>query len=346
MPNILICHTGGWIGDMVLITPTLRKLREIYPSSFHSILVRPLVADLMMSNPYVDTCLSDSKLYGSIKSTFGLAKTIRRLCFDIAVILHPTSYRNAFIPYLAGIPVRIGTNYKGRAAFLTSSIPHNEKQHEVERYLSILQLLTPNDNLVSDESYNLQSSLEFWHSDNERKSVSDILHSNGISTSDRLIAINIGTTWQTKQWKIKNFSALTKYITKIKQNIKIIITGSVKEQNLSQELPISDRIVNLVGKTNILQLGALLEKCELCITCDSGPMHIAAAVRTPTIALFGPTDPLRHRPYGIDHNIIEKQVSCRPCYKRKCNRKDEQNVCMNKISVEEVAKEITRKLGI
>ncbi len=349
MQRILVCHTGGWIGDMVLITPTLRKLKEIYPSSFLTILLRPLVADLMSSNPYVDRCIIDSKNAGALKSIFGLVKTIRRLFFDIAIILHPTSYRNAFIPYLARIPMRIGSNYRGRATFFTSTVSHTESQHEVERYLRILQLLSLDDTSVSVESYNTSDSpahLEFWHSDDERETVAKILLSNGISTSDRLIALNIGTTWQTKQWKIRNFSELIRRITDLKHNISIIVTGSKTEQNLSHELPISNKIVNLVGKTDILQLGALLEKCELCISGDSGPMHIAAAVGTPTIALFGPTDPLRHRPYGVNHTIIEKPISCRPCYKTYCHRKDAPNVCMNEITVQEVVDEITRKLQI
>ena len=349
MHRILVCHTGGWIGDMVLITPTLRKLKEIYPSSFISILLRPLVADLMSFNPYVDKCLIDSKSAGSLKSIIGLVKIIRRLLFDIAIILHPTSYRNAFIPYMARIPMRIGSNYRGRATFLTSSVPYNVNQHEVERYLNILQLLNYDDQLLTMRTFNpndSESKLEFWHSDNDRETVTNKLLKNGISSTDTLIAINIGTTWQTKQWNIRNFSELIKHITDIQHNIRIIITGSESEQSLSHELPKSDRVVNLVGKTDILQLGALLEKCELCISCDSGPMHIAAAVGTPTIALFGPTDPMRHRPYGENHTIIEKPVYCRPCYKTYCHRKDEPNVCMNEITVQDVANEITRKLRI
>jgi len=82
-----------------------------------------------------------------------------------------------------------------------------------------------------------------------------------------------------------------------------------------------------------LQLGALIERLNLYITCDSGPMHIAAAVRTPTIALFGPTSPTRHRPYGKEHVVIQKHVECNPCYERICSRYHE---CMNAIAVDDV----------
>ena len=91
-----------------------------------------------------------------------------------------------------------------------------------------------------------------------------------------------------------------------------------------------------------MQLGALIESCDLYLTCDSGPMHIAAAVGTPTVALFGPTSPTRHGPYGENHEVIEKPVSCRPCYKRKCIRKDLPHLCMTEIDPNEVAAHILK----
>ena len=93
-----------------------------------------------------------------------------------------------------------------------------------------------------------------------------------------------------------------------------------------------------------MQLGALLERCKVCLTCDSGPMHIAAAVGTPTVALFGPTNPTRHRPYSKGHTIIEKPVSCRPCYKRTCYRKDIPYHCMQEINPTEVVNAIINAL--
>ena len=91
-----------------------------------------------------------------------------------------------------------------------------------------------------------------------------------------------------------------------------------------------------------MQLGALIESCNLYLTCDSGPMHIAAAVGTPTIALFGPTSPTRHGPYGENHEIIEKPVECRPCYKRNCMRKDQPHLCMTEIDPNEVVTQILK----
>ncbi|MBC8230099.1 glycosyltransferase family 9 protein [bacterium] len=99
--------------------------------------------------------------------------------------------------------------------------------------------------------------------------------------------------------------------------------------------------VNLVGKTNFRQLGALIERMSFYLTCDSGPMHIAAAVKTPTIALFGPTSVIRHAPYGTGHIVIQKQIECSPCYERTCRRNHE---CMRAIEVGEVLRRVEELL--
>ena len=338
MLRILVCHTGAWIGDMVLLTPALRALKERYPDAHITFLLRSHVVDLMKTNPYVDSCLVDKKEGGFFSSFIGLAQIIRDGNFDIAVVLHPTSYRNALLPFFARIPSRIGSNYKGRGFFLSASCPAYTDIHEVQRYLSVMSLL--------DDSYVLdgdglalrehEAALEFWHTESDRTSVKKLLQSCGVSGKDRLIAVNIGSTWQTKRWDIERFGIVIRKLVAAVSDTKIVITGSVAEQGMVDQLSHIDSTINLVGKTNILELGALLELCALCLTCDSGPMHIAAAVGTPCVALFGPTSPIRHQPFGEGHTIIEKPVSCRPCYKRTCMQKDVPYLCMKEIETSHV----------
>ena len=335
MQNILVCQTGGWIGDMVLLTPALRALKQAYPESRLELLLRPLVSDLMESHPYVDACIVDEKTEGRFRSLTKLVRRIRRRSFDLAVVLHPTSFRNALLPFLARIPMRIGTNVSGRGMLLTKSCADDTNVHEVHRYLRVLPLLDID--TTSD-------GLEFWHTDADRQCVENLLRAEGVSCDDRLIAINLGTTWQTKRWKVESFAEVIQQITHLAQGTKVVLTGSPTEQTLAEALPASLPTINLVGKTSILQLGALLERCEVCLTCDSGPMHIAAAVNTPTVALFGPTDPVRHRPYGIGHTVIEKPVSCRPCYKRSCHLQDTPYLCMQEIGTDEVVKAVETEL--
>lgn len=335
MQNILVCQTGGWIGDMVLLTPALRALKQAYPESHLELLLRPRVADLMESHPYVDACIVDEKTAGHCRSLPRLVRRIRDKSFDLVVVLHPTSFRNALLPFLARIRIRVGTNVGGRGILLTKSCRDDTNVHEVHRYLRVLRLLdidTPSD------------ALEFWHTDADRHFIENLLRTEGVSFDDRLIAVNLGTTWTTKRWDLTKFTEVIQQITRLVPEAKVVLTGSFTEQRLTEALPPSLPTVNLVGKTSILQLGALLERCEVCLTCDSGPMHIAAAVGTPTVALFGPTDPMRHRPYGIGDTVIEKSVSCRPCYKRRCHRQDAPHLCMQEIGTDEVVKAVETKL--
>ena len=320
---------------MVLLTPALRALKRAYPESNLTLLLRPLVADLMKTHPYVDTCIVDTKNRGRYRSLTELMRRIRRAAFDVAVVLHPTSFRNALLPFLARVPMRVGTNVNGRGMLLTASRKDDTRLHEVHRYLRVLQLLDIDTSL---------DALEFWHTDTERRIIQDLLDVENVSSTDRLIALNLGTTWRTKQWDIANFAAVIEQIAHLSPDVKIVLTGSSNELALVEALPTSLPIINFVGKTSILQLGALLERCEVCLTCDSGPMHIAAAVGTPTVALFGPTDPVRHRPYSNGHEVVEKSVSCRPCYKRTCQRQDTPHLCMKEISIGEVVNALEIKL--
>ena len=334
--RILVTQTGGWVGDMVLLTPALRALKIAYPQSHLSLLIRPLVADLMATHPYIDEVIVDSKgrALSSLPSFWKSVSEIRRSDFDLAVVLHPTSFRNALIPFLAGIPERIGSNVSGRGILLTRACADRTDLHEVHRYLRVLELI---------DIHESDAKLEFWHTDADRHAARQILATHGISPKEHLIGVNLGTTWRTKRWSLENFAEV---ITQAQERFgaRILLTGSTAEIPLGEALAQIAKVetINLIGKTTLMQLGALIESCNLYLTCDSGPMHIAAAVGTPTIALFGPTSPTRHGPYGENHEIIEKPVECRPCYKRNCMRKDQPHLCMTEIDPNEVVTQILK----
>ena len=321
---------------MVLLTPALRALRRAYPAAHLSLWLRPRVADLMETHPYIDACLVDTKAEGRFRSLKRLVHQIRRRNFDVAVVLHPTSFRNALIPFLARVPIRIGSNVSGRGVFLTATCRAEGDVHEVQRYLRVLQLL-------GDDITTADNELVFWHTDTEREEVRRLLPH---YTHERLIGINLGTTWETKRWHVENFAAVLQQIAQRYPDVKIVLTGSAAERDIAAALHRPETTVNLVGKTKILQLGALIERFVVYLTCDSGPMHIAAAVGTPTVSLFGPTAPARHGPYGNNghHIVLEKPVSCRPCYKRVCHRKDAPHLCMTEIRTAEVAAALTQFL--
>ncbi len=342
----------------MLLTPALRVLKQAYPESYVTLWLRPHVADLMKTHPYIDASLVDTKSkHGRAQRSFfsinRLAKQVREQMFDLAVVLHPTSLRNALVPFLARVPIRIGTQVNCRGILLTASCVDNTDVHEVYRYLRVIQLLGINTAPVRAVS-NLESKpiaprLQFWHTEADKQSIQRLLQAEGVSSSQQLVGINLGTTWRTKRWPVENFATVIQQIARLEPQAKIVLTGASGEREIAETLHrlcyqddslsikrTYPRLVNLVGKTTILQLGALVERLTVYLTCDSGPMHIAAAVGTPTVSLFGPTTPTRHKPFGSCHTVLEKPISCRPCYKRTCHRQNSPHLCMTSITTKDV----------
>jgi ADP-heptose:LPS heptosyltransferase len=235
---------------------------------------------------------------------------------------------------LARIPERIGGSKEG-GFFLRRKTKLESNIHEVERYLNVIRLLgiEPSD-----------ISLEFWINDEDRAYVNALLRELGVSEKTPLVGINPFTTWRSKSWDLEKFANLIGHISDELQ-LQMIVTGPKDgvDAGMKLEKLTKVRFFNAIGRTDIFQLGALIEKCWLYISPDSAPMHIAAAVKTPTIALFGATSPLRHAPYGKDHIVIEKELSCRPCYKPACNIG---YLCMKRIEVIEVIKAIQELLPL
>ncbi|MCD6508286.1 lipopolysaccharide heptosyltransferase II [Candidatus Poribacteria bacterium] len=325
--KILVMHTGGWIGDMVLLTPALRAIRNAYPDAHISILVNPLVEGLMSRNPYIDKVIVYDKRgeQKGMRNLLGMASALKEEGFDMAILFHPNSIRSALLAFLARIPIRVGTNTSKRGIFLTDPIPDESDLHEVERYLRVARIAGAKE--VNDR-------LEFWHGPAERSYAQYKFMQFGIRPRDFVIGINPSTTWPSKAWAPENFAALADMLAE-EAGARIIITGSPDDVPLAEKIEEMTRckVINLAGRTDIFQLGAVIELCDLFISCDSGPMHIAAAVGTPTVALFGPTSPTRHRPYGQNHIVIRHPFPCSPCYRVHCPN----NVCLSSITPSEVA---------
>ena len=328
--NILVMQTGGWIGDMILLTPALRALREDLPRARIEMLVNSLVGGLMERNPYIDEVIVYDKRgeHQGFRQMRRMANRLKEKRLHMAIILHPTSVRSAILPFMAGIPERMGTNLRGRSLFLTTKIKEQTNIHEVERYLDIVSPVVGTDH---------DGKLEFWGiGEDEEEFAERVL----ADIAEPIIGINPSTTWPSKQWPAERFSALVDLLSQ-QFGAHILLTGGPDDVRLGGEIieNISSKPLNLVGKTNLWQLGALIKRCDLYITCDSGPMHISAAVGTPTISLFGPTDPVRHGPYGEGHVVIKKDTECSPCYERKCEEKHD---CMRAIQVEDVVEAVDK----
>jgi lipopolysaccharide heptosyltransferase II len=170
-------------------------------------------------------------------------------------------------------------------------------------------------------------------SDHTRKFIDSILVRHRIKSPELLVAINPVAKWETKLWDNRKFALLADRLIE-KYNASVIFTGSQSDKSTIDNIMscMSQSAVNLAGETTLKTLVALYEKTKFLISTDTGPMHMAAAVGTPVIALFGPTAPWRTGPFGSEHKILRSGLNCSPCFKRQCSTID----CMKQISVEQV----------
>ncbi|MDD5435358.1 MAG: lipopolysaccharide heptosyltransferase II [Nitrospira sp.] len=346
--NIII-FLPNWIGDAVLSLPAIYRIRGLFPSSAISVIGLPHITELFREYPYVD----DIRVYPAKEQKAGLlpsANELGKSGFDLAILL-PNSLRSAMIARLAGIPLRCGYNRDGRGLLLNIPVKFNEdikKVHQSEYYLNIVSELEFNPNILPStcgRELRGGGTSKLYLSKKEEQNAEDLLSRNNICPGDLIIGINPGAAYgSSKRWHPERYGIVAGTLIK-KYNSKIIVFGSHKETEIAEEIAaVADApVLNMAGKTSVRELMALIARCRLIITNDSGPMHIAAALGIPVTAIFGSTDPGLSGPIGNRHIIIKKDISCSPCFLRTCPTDLR---CMDMISVEDVlegVKEVIRK---
>lgn len=337
--NILIIKPSS-IGDVIHALPFLKALRERYPDAAISWLINRGIDEIIRNNPYLnEVILFERKKWGSFddigykfKGIAEFLRELRRKQFDLVVDLQGL-FRSGVIAYLSGASYRIGfaNAREFSPIFYNYRVSHPPvEMHAVDRYLLIAKELGA-DITIKDFTINIPL--------NEEKYIDSLI---GMNKRSALIAINPSARWETKMWPLNKYAELADRIAS-GLNAQIIFIGSRKDEeriNMLSSL-VKTKPINLCGKTNLLQLTALLKKTALLITNDSGPMHIAAAVETHVVAIFGPTRPMRTGPYGKGHIVLQGTLPCINCLKKRCRDLK----CMEAISVNEVfnsAKELLK----
>jgi 3-deoxy-D-manno-octulosonic-acid transferase/heptosyltransferase-1 len=232
-------------------------------------------------------------------------------------------FKSSIVVFLSGGKRKLGYNSLQELSglFLNEKIPEDMNKHAVERYLDFPRYLGAKINRVQ---FILPS-----HKEAEEKT--RILMDKYNLEDKKFIAINPIAYWETKLWSNEKFAHLADLINN-KLQMKVVFTGSEKEAIEKITSLMTTEGINLGGQTSLLELAGLYKKAQMVISTDSGPMHLAAAVETPVIALFGPTDPARTGPYGAGHTIIRTELPCSPCFLKKCSTKQ----CMKDISSQQV----------
>lgn len=312
-------------------TPAVRTVRENFPEAEISILATPWVADVFAANPYIDKIIIYDKA-GRNKRTRGrflLVKELAQMKFDLAILLQK-AFEAAFITTLSRIPLRAGYSTDFRRFLLTHPVRVRKaikKIHQVYFYQEMLKDLglTPG----PDELF-LQLPETAVNRANEF--LTDLQTENGKSP---IIGLNPGAAYgPAKRWPATKFSELA--MLSIRDlRAKILIFGTKADKEAADEIIKNNpgHISDLTGKTSLAEAMALIKRCDVFVTNDSGLMHVAAALKTPVVAIFGSTNPITTGPFSNNSLVIRKNIPCSPCLKTHC-RSDFK--CMQEIGSKEV----------
>ena len=329
--NILIIRCDR-IGDVLLSTPALKCLRDAYPHSRIAVMVRPYAFDIVYGNPHVDNVIvydkdgRDNGLLATIRFTLWL----KSQKFDLSVNLHPTQRTN-IIPFLAGIPKRVGYDQKW-GFLLTDKVPHTKQfgeKHELEYTLDLVRSL----GIAA-----LGKSLYMPIAPESVMRVKDMLTAGGIRDTDTVVAVHPGASCPSKRWPADYFARLADELIE-KMNAKVVIVAGPSDARIGNIAAsfMRNKSLNLSGETSVADLAALFLRCALFISNDSGPVHIASAVDTPVISIFGRNQPglgpKRWGPVGRRDVILQKDVGCKECLAHDCQIDFK---CLKALSVDDV----------
>ena len=310
--KMLIIRADG-IGDMLNATPAMALLRQNYPSAEITVLARPLNAPVLNGNPDVDRILIYDKRdkHRGIKNKLKFFNSIRLEKFDLVVVLHTATIPN-FIAYISGAQHRLGRYQKGFRSTLTHKWRGKYRKgetHEVDRNLELVQLICEGEgvrklvfNLMPDESADAEALLKSWK----------------ICNGKSLIGIHPGGSSFDKRWPEKNYAELADKLTN-RYDANILLLRGPDEVELTHKIcDAMQRHATVYAPKTIRELGAILSQCDLVVCNDSGPMHLAAALNVPTVAVFGPTDYVAWRPMSENATIVRRDMPCWPCNAHKC----------------------------
>ena len=324
----ILIRSTNWIGDAVMTTPAMGAVRATFPHAEVVVAAPPLVGELFTPHPYCDrvVALDKNKAEGSLRALLRFSGLLRAEGFDLA-LLFQNAFGAALTALLASIPYRAGYRTDGRGILLTHGVAIGEAQrrlHHTGYYLHMLDRLGIRGG---------DGRLALSCTEQEKARALKLIESDG----DRpfLVAINPGAAYgSAKKWLPERFAAVADAIAD-EFGARIMLTGGPAEELLGREIEsaMHTRPLNLVGKTSVRQLMALLSLCSLMITNDSGPMHVAAAFSVPVVALFGSTDHTTTSPLSSSYRIVRKAMPCAPCLKRSCPT---DHRCMAAITVQDV----------
>ncbi len=373
-PKKILIRSTNWIGDAVMTTPAVHTIRENFPDAEITMLAVPWVADIFRLSPDVDHVLIyDKKLLhqGKIKGPLNLAKDLKAYAFDAAILLQ-NAFEAAFLVKMAGIPVRAGYKRDGRGVLLTHGVTISDairKRHQVHYYqnmLAELGLTLGPDHLrlplpeklelwakgfVDCHRYQSPTSIPEPASETVDPGLLEMKPLNSEGDAVPVIGFNPGAAFgPAKRWPTEKFGQLAALIAHHhgESGCLIMVFGTEADTEAAQEIrQFSIRtpyhVLDMTGKTTLEQAMALIKTCDVFVSNDSGLMHVAAGLNTPTIAIFGSTNHTTTGPYSKNSIILRRDMECSPCLQTHCSLGHLK--CLESIKATDVYEEVAAMLS-
>jgi len=335
--RILIVKLSS-LGDVIQTLPALFLLRKKYPDAHITWLIEEESAELVVGHPLIDNIIVFRKkrwlsgganyrrLAQTVYETANFIKELRFYSYDLVIDFQGLLKSGILVGISRGKRKR--GFYPGREKshlFLNEKVPYPVASlHAVDRYIFLLNSLG-----CSCQSPEFFISIQ----QEQRERIAKFFQLKGITFNNPIVILHPGTRWESKLWEEKKWAMLGDLLYD-KNYAQVIFTGSRQDRSLIRRVAKQMRFpgINTAGELKLKELAFLQTQADVVVVPDSGPMHLAAALGRPVVALFGPTDPSRTGPYGDIHSVIFRPIECRPCFRRKCSF----NKCMTEISVREV----------
>lgn len=334
----ILVRATNWIGDAVMAEPAISALRAAYPTANITMLARPAIADLFRAHPWIDQVIvyEHRGRHAGWAGKWRLASELRRRNLDLA-ILFQNAFEAALLTMLAGIPRRYGYATDGRRWLLTDAVPLDPatlREHQTRYYLDLLRPLGIDRPATAPR---------LFVTPEEDEAAGKRLRDAGVADRDIILGLNPGSTYgSAKRWLPERFAETVDRLART-FGARIVIVGAPGEESLGESIAarMHSAPAVLSGRTSIRELMAVIKRCHLFLTNDTGPMHIAAAFGVPVVAVFGPTDARTTAPFGDQHTMVRRPVECSPCLLRACPI---DHRCMTRITVEDVYNVASEKL--
>ncbi len=329
-----------FIGDVVLTTPVIRSIRTAFPAAYVAYLGEREAVSLLENNPCLNEIIPYDVRRPALFEQARIGRLLRRRKFDLAIDLFGNP-RSALLMYLSGARVRVGPERKGRGALYTVRVRDDgAPKSAIEFHYQSLRAAGIPVVPSKTELYLTRDERETGHRlvDTQRKSAT--------GKGRPVVGIHPGATWPAKRWQPERFARLAERL--VREGTAVVCTaGPREEETIAAVRAATTLALPVLPVLPLRQLAAAIAAFDAYVTNDAGPMHIAAAVGTPTIGLFGPGEDAIWFPYSREegHRALRKDVPCHPCHLDFCNRTGSGFMeCMKLLTADEVAREVRRVL--